>query len=32
VGFIHPVHEGLLKTLGIGLDQRGNVRANLTED
>jgi glutamate synthase (NADPH/NADH) small chain len=31
MGFVHPVHEGLLKTLGIELDQRGNVRAG-TED
>jgi glutamate synthase (NADPH/NADH) small chain len=28
MGFVHPVHEGLLKTLGVDLDQRGNVRAN----
>ncbi|MEW6768249.1 MAG: glutamate synthase subunit beta [Pseudomonadota bacterium] len=27
MGFVHPVHEGLLKTLGVELDQRGNVRA-----
>ncbi|ABE61983.1 glutamate synthase (NADH) small subunit [Nitrobacter hamburgensis X14] len=31
MGFVHPVHEGLLKTLGLDLDQRGNVRAN-TQD
>jgi glutamate synthase (NADPH/NADH) small chain len=31
MGFVHPVHEGLLKTLGVELDQRGNVRANLTD-
>jgi len=31
MGFVHPVHEGLLKTLGVDLDPRGNVRAN-TED
>jgi glutamate synthase (NADPH/NADH) small chain len=31
MGFVHPVHEGLLKTLGVDLDQRGNVRANLTD-
>jgi glutamate synthase (NADPH/NADH) small chain len=31
MGFVHPVHEGLLKTLGVELDPRGNVRAN-TED
>src|SRR5206468_10325102 len=28
MGFVHPVHEGMLKNLGIDLDQRGNVRAN----
>ncbi len=31
MGFVHPVHEGLLKTLGLDLDQRGNVCAN-TQD
>ena len=31
MGFVHPVHEGLLKTLGVDLDQRGNVRANMTD-
>jgi glutamate synthase (NADPH) small chain len=31
MGFVHPVHEGLLKTLGVELDQRGNVRANLVD-
>lgn len=30
MGFVHPVHEGLLKTLGVDLDQRGNVRAATT--
>jgi len=24
------LHEGLLKHLGVDLDQRGNVRANMT--
>src|SRR6202453_1868583 len=28
MGFVHPVHDGLLKTLGVDLDPRGNVRAN----
>ncbi len=28
MGFVHPVHEGLLKTLGVALDQRGNVSAD----
>jgi glutamate synthase (NADPH/NADH) small chain len=28
VGFVHPVHDGLLKTLGVELDPRGNVKAN----
>ena len=31
MGFVHPVHEGMLKTLGVELDQRGNVRAGLTD-
>jgi glutamate synthase (NADPH) small chain len=31
MGFVHPVHEGLLKTLGVELDQRGNVRANTAD-
>lgn len=31
MGFVHPVHEGLLKGLGIELDQRGNVRASTTD-
>jgi glutamate synthase (NADPH/NADH) small chain len=28
MGFVHPVHEGLIKTLGLDLDQRGNVKAD----
>ncbi|MBV9533638.1 MAG: glutamate synthase subunit beta [Bradyrhizobium sp.] len=28
MGFVHPVHEGLLKLLDVALDPRGNVRAN----
>jgi len=31
MGFVHPVHEGLLKMLGIDLDARGNVRANTAD-
>jgi len=31
MGFVHPVHEGLLKLLGVDLDQRGNVRANVVD-
>src|ERR1700753_2145600 len=26
MGFVHPVHEGLLKSLGVELDPRGNVK------
>jgi glutamate synthase (NADPH/NADH) small chain len=26
MGFVHPVHEGLLRDLGVALDERGNVR------
>jgi glutamate synthase (NADPH) small chain len=31
MGFVHPVHEGLLKTLGVELDPRGNVRASTSD-
>ncbi len=27
MGFVHPVHEGMLAHLGVALDERGNVRA-----
>jgi len=29
MGFVHPVHEGMLANLGVRLDQRGNVEANV---
>src|SRR3984893_12934337 len=28
MGFVHPVHEGMIKTLGLVLDPRGNVKAD----
>ena len=28
MGFVHPVHEGMIKALGVALDQRGNVTAD----
>jgi glutamate synthase (NADPH/NADH) small chain len=31
MGFVHPLHEGMIKQLGLDLDPRGNVRAN-TDD
>ena len=31
MGFVHPVHEGMVKAFGLELDPRGNVRAN-TDD
>jgi glutamate synthase (NADPH) small chain len=31
MGFVHPMHEGLVKSLGLKLDQRGNVAAS-TDD
>ncbi|MCC6982285.1 MAG: glutamate synthase subunit beta [Bauldia sp.] len=31
MGFVSPVHEGMVQELGVGLDGRGNVAAN-TED
>jgi len=30
MGFVHPVHEGMLKALGVALDPRGNVSADTT--
>ena len=29
MGFVHPVHEGMLQSLGVKLDGRGNVDANV---
>jgi len=31
MGFVHPVHEGLILGLGVDLDARGNVQANPRE-
>ena len=31
MGFVHPEHEGMIKSLGVALDQRGNVRANTAD-
>jgi glutamate synthase (NADPH/NADH) small chain len=31
MGFVHPVHEGMIKNLDLALDQRGNVSAS-TDD
>ena len=28
MGFVHPVHEGMLTELGLDLDERGNVECN----
>ena len=28
IGFVHAVHEGLIKNLNLELDERGNVKAN----
>jgi glutamate synthase (NADPH/NADH) small chain len=27
MGFVHPAHEGLIRQLGVDLDEKGNVRA-----
>jgi hypothetical protein len=27
-GIVHPVHEGMIQSLGLELDQRGNVKAD----
>jgi glutamate synthase (NADPH/NADH) small chain len=28
MGFVHPVHDGMVKSLGLDLDPRGNVKAD----
>jgi glutamate synthase (NADPH/NADH) small chain len=28
MGFVHPVHEGMIEELGVALDPRGNVKAD----
>jgi glutamate synthase (NADPH/NADH) small chain len=28
MGFVHPLHEGMIKSLNVALDQRGNVSAD----
>jgi glutamate synthase (NADPH) small chain len=30
MGFVHPVHEGMIRELGVALDQRGNVKADMS--
>jgi glutamate synthase (NADPH) small chain len=30
MGFVHPVHEDMVRALGVALDQRGNVKADTT--
>ena len=29
MGFVHPVHDGMIKSLGLELDPRGNVKADV---
>jgi glutamate synthase (NADPH/NADH) small chain len=31
MGFLHPVHDGMIKDLGVDLDARGNIKANELE-
>jgi glutamate synthase (NADPH/NADH) small chain len=31
MGFVHPVHEGMIQSLGLELDPRGNVKADMVE-
>ena len=28
MGFVHPLHDGMIKNLGVALDARGNVSAD----
>ena len=31
MGFLHPVHDGMIKNLGLALDRRGNVSATTAD-
>jgi glutamate synthase (NADPH/NADH) small chain len=31
MGFVHPVHVGMLQELGVALDERGNIRAGTND-
>jgi glutamate synthase (NADPH/NADH) small chain len=31
MGFVHPVHDGMVRNLGLKLDPRGNVEASLKD-
>ena len=31
MGFVHPVHEGMIKGAGVELDERGNVKATVKD-
>jgi glutamate synthase (NADPH/NADH) small chain len=31
MGFVHPVHEGMISDLGVDLDPRGNVKADTSQ-
>jgi len=31
MGFIHPLQDGMLKNLGVKLDTRGNIEANVKD-
>ncbi len=31
MGFVHPIHEGMIEGAKVELDQRGNVKANTTD-
>ena len=31
MGFVHPVHDGMIKALGLALDPRGNIKADTNE-
>lgn len=31
MGFVHPIHEGMLRELGVALDERGNIRAETND-
>ncbi len=31
MGFVHPIHEGMVQELGVAVDERGNIRAGVND-
>jgi len=31
MGFVHPIHQGMIQELGVEMDERGNIRAGTND-